>query len=131
MAPFVLPDSAAVGSEGLASCEWSDEVEIDGAGDGLGGCVCVVLCPFIVQKLAGVLGDGGVDRDLRVGTSVRGATPVAIAEPTGSEKVRICRFLECVRRRDVGRLGMYRQRALPKPRTVRLEKLAEWITKLH
>lgn len=68
MAPLVLPDSAAVGSAGLASCEWSDEVEIDGAGDGLGGCICVVVCPFIVQEMAGVFGDGGVGRDLRVGT---------------------------------------------------------------
>lgn len=86
----------------------------------------MVVCPFIVEKLAGVFGDGGVDRDLRVGTSVRGATPVAIAEPTGSEKVRICRLLECVRRRDVGRLGMYGQRAQPKPRTVSSGK-AHWV----
>lgn len=72
VAPLVLPDSDAVGSEDFASCEWSDEVEIDGAGDGLGGCVSVLLCPFIVQEMAGVFGVGRVGRNLRVGASVGG-----------------------------------------------------------
>lgn len=67
------PDSAVVGSDGFASCEWSDEVEIDGAGDGLGGCVCVAVCPFIVQEMVGGFGNGGVGRDLRVGSSVSDA----------------------------------------------------------
>lgn len=97
LTPLVLPDSAAVGSEDLASCEWSDEVEIDGAGDGVGGCVCVLVWPFIVfREWQGFVGDAGVGRDSRVGTSVRGAMPVAVAvaEGTSSEQIRISRFLE-------------------------------------
>ena len=105
VAPLVLPDCAAVGSEGLASCEWSGEVEIDGAGDGLGGCVCVVVCPFIAQEMAGGFGDGGVARDLRVGTSARGAMPVGAAEKgrlRTDKNMQISRPYEEVRCREKG-----------------------------
>ena len=107
MAPLVLPDSDAVGSEDFASCEWSDEVEIDGAGDGLGGCVSVLPCPFIVQELA-----GGIRRlevwaeicALRVGTSF-GAAGHSFRADKKRQISRIYQDEGIEREEDQGRMG--------------------------